>query len=71
MEKRECGNIKPQVGAAAGFNDAAAASAVVSEGIVHALRAGNFHLIHDTMARQFEGAYQGFSDNVVMPDFTE
>ena len=59
------GPIATDMGAAAGFNDGAATS-VVSEGIVHALKAGDFHVFPDEMAKQFEGAYQGFSDNVVM-----
>ncbi|MCM4169979.1 short chain dehydrogenase [Arenibacter sp. TNZ] len=64
------GPIATDMGAAAGFNDAAAAT-VVSEGIVHALKIGDFHLFPDAMAKQFEGAYQGFSDNVVMADLSE
>jgi hypothetical protein len=43
----------------------------VSEGIVNALLAGDFHLFPDTMAKQFEGAYQSFSDNIVMANFSE
>ena len=58
------------MGVAAGFEDAAATT-VVSEGIINALEAGDFHLFPDEMAKQIEAAYQSFSDNVVMVDFSE
>ncbi|WP_353477447.1 Rossmann-fold NAD(P)-binding domain-containing protein [Arenibacter sp. M-2] len=58
------------MGATAGFEDGAATS-VVSEGIVNALNVGDIHLFPDEMAKQFEGAYQSFSDNIVMADFSE
>ncbi|MCK0188548.1 SDR family oxidoreductase [Arenibacter sp. F20364] len=64
------GPIATDMGAAAGFDNGASTS-IVSEGIVEALKAGDFHLFPDEMAKQFEGAYQGFSDNVVMADFSE
>lgn len=35
---------------------------VVSEGIVSALKDGEFHLFPDTLAQQFFGGYKGFSD---------
>jgi len=38
---------------------------------VNALAAGDFHLFPDDMAKQFEAAYQNFSDNFVMADFSE
>ncbi|AWV98302.1 SDR family oxidoreductase [Arcticibacterium luteifluviistationis] len=59
------GPIATDMGAAAGFTEASDVS-VVSEGIVSSLKAGDFHLFPDEMAKQFEGAYQSFSDNVVM-----
>jgi short-subunit dehydrogenase len=43
---------------------------VVSEGIINALEAGDFHLFPDEMAKQIEAAYQSFSDNVIMVDFS-
>ena len=49
----------------AGFTDSADPASAVSEGIVAALAAGEFHLFPDTMAKQFEGAYQGYSDAVI------
>jgi len=49
----------------AGMTDIAEPSSVVSEGIVSALRAGDFHLFPDTMAKQFESAYKSYAENVV------
>jgi hypothetical protein len=56
--------------AEAGFDNADSPSSV-SEGIVSALKAGEFHLFPDVMAKQFEAAYQSFSDNCVMADISE
>jgi hypothetical protein len=55
---------------AAGFENPADTT-VVSEGIINALEAGDFHLFPDEMAKQIEAAYQSFSDNVIMVDFSE
>lgn len=38
---------------------------VVAEGIVAALKSGEFHLFPDTMARRIGNAYRGFSQNVI------
>ena len=54
----------------AGFDEADSPS-VVSEGIVNALIKGEFHLFPDTMAKQFEAAYQSFSDKCVMVPSSE
>lgn len=40
---------------------------VVAEGIVSALKAGEFHLFPDTMARDFGGAYQSYAENIIEP----
>jgi hypothetical protein len=56
--------------ATAGF-DGCESTISVSEGIVNALREDDFRLFPDTMAKQFEGAYQSFSDSIVMADFSE
>ena len=58
------GPIDTDMAASAGFEGAPAAT-VVSEGIVNALQAGHFHLFPDEMAKQFESAYQSFSDNMI------
>lgn len=64
------GPIDTDMAAQAGFDDGFSAS-TVSEGIVSALAAGDFHLFPDEMAKQFEAAYQNFSDSIVMSDFSE
>jgi hypothetical protein len=53
---------------AAGFENPADTT-VVSEGI-KCTWAGDFHLFPDEM-KQIEAAYQSFSDNVIMVDFSE
>lgn len=64
------GPIDTDMAAQAGFEGGFLPSSV-SEGIVSALEAGDFHLFPDDMAKQFEAAYQSFSDNIVMADFSE
>ncbi len=64
------GPIDTDMAATAGF-DTDSTPEVVSEGIVSSLKAGDFHLFPDEMAKQVEGAYQGFSENVVLADFSE
>ncbi len=64
------GPIATDMANEAGFDEMAPAS-TVSEGIVSALAAGEFHLFPDDLAKQFEAAYQSFSDNIVMADFSE
>lgn len=64
------GPVATDMGAAAGFDNGASTS-VISEGIVSSLKAGHFHLFPDDMAKQFESAYQSFSDNIVLADFSE
>lgn len=64
------GPIDTDMGVAAGF-EGAPSPTIVAEGIVEALSTGEFHLFPDDMAKQFEAAYQGFSDNIVLADITE
>lgn len=64
------GPIDTEMAAEAGFDDPASKE-TVSEAIVKALKAGDFHLFPDEMAKQVEQAYQGFSENVVLADFSE
>lgn len=64
------GPIDTDMAATAGF-EGGEATTTVSEGIVKALEAGDFHLFPDEMAKQFESAYQSFADNIVMADFSE
>ncbi|MEM7672925.1 MAG: SDR family oxidoreductase [Verrucomicrobiota bacterium] len=55
----------------AGIEDIAEPPSVVSEGIVKALAAGNFHLFPDTMAKQFEAVYAAFAENIVEANLAE
>ncbi|GEA12165.1 SDR family oxidoreductase [Alteromonas sp. KUL49] len=40
-------------------------ASVVGDGIVSALKAGDFHLFPDSLARDFGGAYQSFAQNII------
>lgn len=63
------GPIATDMAEAAGFpEDMSSDPSVVAEGIVDSLAKGEFHLFPDEMAKQFEAAYQGFSDNIVLAD---
>jgi len=39
--------------------------ATVSEGIVSALKSGDFHLFPDSFAKDFEGAYKSYAENII------
>jgi NAD(P)-dependent dehydrogenase (short-subunit alcohol dehydrogenase family) len=64
------GPIATDMGKKAGF-EVADPSSSVSEGIVASLKVGDFHLFPDTVAKQFEGAYQGFADAIINADLSE
>ncbi|QDU54471.1 SDR family oxidoreductase [Aeoliella mucimassa] len=49
----------------AGLQDMAEPPTLVSEGIVAALAAGDYHLFPDTMAKQLWSEYESFAKNVV------
>ena len=55
----------------AGLTEIAEPTTLVSEGIVTALAAGEFHLFPDTMAKQFGSAYESFAQGVVEADLQE
>ncbi|WDE95746.1 SDR family oxidoreductase [Lentisphaera profundi] len=63
------GPIATDMGTESGIENGAAAS-IVSEGIVKALAAGEFHLFPDKMAQQMGSAYQSFAENVILADFS-
>lgn len=63
------GPVDTEMGEAAGFDDGASTS-VISEGIVKSLKAGDFHLFPDEMAKQIGSAYQSFSENIVLADMS-
>jgi len=64
------GPIATDMGDKAGFEVADPTSSV-SEGIVASLKAGDFHLFPDTVAKQFEGAYQGYADAIINAELSE
>lgn len=51
-----------------GMRDMSEPASVVGEGIVSALKAGEFHLFPDTMAKQFGEAYNGYAKGVIEAD---
>jgi NAD(P)-dependent dehydrogenase (short-subunit alcohol dehydrogenase family) len=55
----------------AGLGEIAESASLVSEGIVTVLKAGEFHLFPDTMAKQFEAAYKSYSENIIEAEATE
>lgn len=61
------GPIDTDMAEKAGFEETSTKE-TVSEGIVSALKAGDFHLFPDKMAKQIEEAYKEFSQNVVLGD---
>ena len=65
------GPINTDMGDKAGFEGQGDAPSVVGDGIVEALKNGEFHLFPDTMAKEIWGAYQSFGQNVVEVAMTE
>lgn len=61
------GPIATDMGAQAGFEQAAPA-AVVAEGILRAMESGDFHVFPDDMAKMFGEGYQSFAENFVTAD---
>lgn len=61
------GPIATDMAKQAGIEDVAEPPVVVAEGIVSALKAGDFHLFPDTMARDFGGAYQSYAEAIIEP----
>ena len=65
------GPIATDMANEAGLGEMADPPSVVAEGIIAALRAGQFHMFPDTMARQIGSVYQSFAENVVEADIME
>ena len=63
------GPIDTEMANKAGFEDVSSTE-TVAEGIVEALKAGDFHLFPDEMAKQIEQAYKGFAENVILSDMS-
>ena len=59
------GPIATDMAKRAGMEDMGDPASTVSEGIIQALQAGDFHLFPDTMAKQFESAYSNFAKEII------
>ncbi|MBL4638426.1 MAG: SDR family oxidoreductase [Proteobacteria bacterium] len=59
------GPIATDMANEAGMGEMGEPTSVVAEGIVKALKAGDFHLFPDTMAKQFEGAYKSYATSFI------
>ncbi len=58
------GPIATDMAAKAGFDEGDTVQSV-SEGIVASLKAGDFHLFPDVMAKEIESAYDSFAKNII------
>ncbi|UTV86884.1 SDR family oxidoreductase [Cobetia amphilecti] len=63
------GPIATDMGKNAGFDDAPGAETVAA-GIIEALKAGDFHLFPDPMAKQLEAAYQSYADDIILSEMS-
>lgn len=59
------GPIATDMSDAAGMGEVAQPPALVAEGIIKAIKAGDFHVFPDSVAKQMGDAYQSFAENVV------
>ena len=65
------GPIDTDMAADAGLSEMAEPPSLVGDGIMDALKAGQFHLFPDSMARQVGAAYADFAEDVVEADLME
>jgi len=65
------GPIATDMADKAGFGDDVEPVALVSEGIVNSLKAGDFHLFPDAVAETFRAAYEGYAQNIVETEPSE
>ncbi len=65
------GPISTDMAVKAGMEEMGEPASVVAEGIVNSLNAGDFHLFPDSMAKQFEQAYQSYAENIIEADLSE
>ncbi len=59
------GPIATDMIAASEMMEMAEPPSIVANGIVAALHSGDFHVFPDKMAKQIEGAYQNFAENII------
>lgn len=55
----------------AGLSEIAEPASLVADGIIAALNDGEFHVFPDTMAKQIEGAYHSYAENIVEANIME
>ncbi|MGI9227345.1 MAG: SDR family oxidoreductase [Gammaproteobacteria bacterium] len=55
----------------AGFGELAESPSIVADSILAALKNGNFHVFPDSMAKQIEGEYHNFAQNIVEANLME
>lgn len=65
------GPIKTDMATDAGLADIADPPIVVANGIIEALKTGEFHVFPDTMAKEFWTAYQDFAKQVIEAEPTD
>jgi len=65
------GPIATDMAAKVGILDIADPASVVGEGIIRALKAGDFHLFPDTLAKEMGAAYESFAKAVVEAEPSE
>ncbi len=65
------GPIATDMATKAGLGDMADPPSMVAEGILAALKSGEFHVFPDTMAQQVGQVYQSFAKNIVEADLME
>jgi len=65
------GPIATDMGNAAGFEEIGEPPELVADGIVAALKSGEFHVFPDSMAQQVGSAYQSFAENVIEAEMSE
>ncbi|MEH2106114.1 hypothetical protein [Nostoc sp.] len=59
------GPIARDMSDAAGMSEVAQPPALVANGIIKSLKAGNFYVFPDSIAKQMGDAYKSFAENVV------
>ena len=65
------GPISTDMAVEAGMEGMGEPASVVSENIVQALKAGDFHLFPDSMAKQIGDVYQSYAQNIVEVNLME
>ncbi|MGB3240145.1 MAG: SDR family oxidoreductase [Geitlerinemataceae cyanobacterium] len=65
------GPIATDMGDAAGLTEIAEPPSLVADGIIEALKVGDFHVFPDSMAKQIGGAYKSFAENIVEANLSE